>query len=140
MPTEFYGTVTYYSSPAIVGGVIKAYYSNNILCGEFTIENEGYYGLLSCLGDDNTTSTVEGAPFNSSITFSINSLPASSVGVNTTEGAAFRRVDIAVPILRCGDNFCDPRESYATCPEDCTPSNTTGNGTGTGTGTGGGGD
>ena len=62
IPTEFYGTATIYDTArtAIPAGSTVTVYAGNVSCGAFTISNSGYYGALSCIGDDNYTVTDEG--------------------------------------------------------------------------------
>ncbi|MBN1156165.1 hypothetical protein JXA85_00980 [Candidatus Woesearchaeota archaeon] len=72
---EFYGNVTINHTSAPVGTGITAYDADGVLCGSFSVVNTGYYGLLSCNGDDLDTSGDEGAISGENITFRINSLP-----------------------------------------------------------------
>jgi hypothetical protein len=72
---EFYGTVALNLTNAPAGTIITAYDQSGIFCGRFTVVNSGYYGLLSCDGDDPDTTEDEGASSAENITFYINSLP-----------------------------------------------------------------
>ncbi|MFH1649972.1 MAG: hypothetical protein ABIA93_05465 [Candidatus Woesearchaeota archaeon] len=142
LPTEFYGTVHANNDAGAIGAVIRAYDSDNVLCGMFTIVNVGYYGLLSCTGDDITTATDEGAREGNVIRFTYNGNPASAWGQTTWSSGTFHIVDITYPELVCGDNFCDDQfETCKLCEADCgtcPPAGTGGTG-GTGGGGGGGG-
>lgn len=141
LPTEYYGTVTYYNEPAASGMLVEAYDSQENKCGEFNVRNAGYFGLLSCQGDDELTTMIEGPVEGETTNFIIDGLEASVFGNNTWDAGTFKYVDLVVPKVVCGDGFCDSRESCAACPEDCGPcetaeTNVTGNETGEGTGGG----
>src|SRR3989344_4131336 len=78
LPTEFYGKVTSYNTPAASGSV--KVYAGSTLCGSFSIVNGGYYGVLSCLGDDNQTGAVEGGMQGQNLTFRLNTNPVTAFG------------------------------------------------------------
>lgn len=118
LPTEFYGSVTYYNNPA-GGKTIYAYYTNDTLCGSFQITTAGYYGLLSCLGDDLSSGSIEGAVDGENISLYVGNQPASMFGDNTWNESEFKQVNLVVPQIRCGDNFCDATESCSLCDLDC---------------------
>jgi hypothetical protein len=155
--TEYYGTITYYTdnnTPVPVGSSVIAYYRNstfNVSCGSFSSVYLGYYGSLSCLGDDIDTIQTEGGKTGEEIVFYINGVEATPTGDASWEFGKYKRVDL-VPIPRCGDTKCNIGESCTYCSEDCglCPTNFTinqtgnitngtgGNETGGGTQTGGG--
>jgi hypothetical protein len=148
IPTEFYGRATWYdqnSTPLPVGTSITLY-SGNISCGTFSIVNAGYYGVASCLGDDNYTLLDEGADIGQNIIFQIGTDTAQAFGDTVWYAEDYHMVNITPP-PRCGNNHCELTESCTYCIQDCglCPNATVGNGTGgvggngTGGGTGGGG-
>ncbi|MFH1916360.1 MAG: hypothetical protein ABIJ21_03790 [Nanoarchaeota archaeon] len=120
LPTEFYGSVKVYNDNASTGLVIRVYDPGAQQCGRFTTVNSGYYGVLSCMGDwEETNATDEGAGVGNVLNFTFDSLETSLIGDPTYEPGTFKRVDIVVPKLVCGDGFCDSLESQQTCPDDC---------------------
>ncbi|MBN1793071.1 hypothetical protein JW826_05295 [Candidatus Woesearchaeota archaeon] len=152
LPTEFYGRMRDYNNNASVGEVVNAYDESGTLCGTFIIVNQGYYGVLTCTGDDPETSADEGAVAGENITFRYKGSFTTARGEVTWELGTFKNVNLTYPVVYCGDYFCDAEyESTFTCPFDCpqynasqnvttnATSNTTGNATGGGTGTGSGG-
>ena len=112
LPTEFYGNVTDYKllqgfiSPGQTGKVIRAYDSSGVLCGSFSIQNQGYYGVLSCLGDDDSTATDEGATIGEEIRFTYDNLSAFSFGEKTYSVGEYHVVNIIFPAITCGDEIC----------------------------------
>lgn len=139
IPTEYYGSVTIYDNnrtPMPIGTQIQAY-AGNVSCGQFTVSNFGYYGVLSCLGDDDYTATDEGALYGQNIVFSIDNLTAQSFGDSVWYYGEYHMVNLS-PIPKCPNSWCEVTESCVTCAEDCNrcPINFTGNGTGTGSGGG----
>jgi hypothetical protein len=124
LPTEFYGTLTSYNSPAT--GTIKAY-AGTISCGTFYASNTGYYGVLSCFGKDTDDSNATGGVESQVITFTYNGNPTTATGDNTFTSGSFKWVNITYPIVFCGDSFCDSLESCFACPSDCGECNATGN-------------
>jgi membrane protein implicated in regulation of membrane protease activity len=120
IPTEFYGTATIYdynSTPLPAGTRIDTY-AGNISCGTFTIVNRGFYGVLTCLGNDNYTDTVEGAIFGQNIIFRINNETAQTFGDTVWYYGIYQRVNLT-PIPRCGNGWCELTEDCITCQEDC---------------------
>ncbi len=91
---EFYGNVTFNGTAAPVNTNITAYDVNGTLCGMFFIGIEGYYGLLSCDGDDINTTEDEGALSDENITFRINNRSASASGNYSWVSGRFSRVDL----------------------------------------------
>jgi hypothetical protein len=79
--TEFYGYVfAHNGSAATAGTYIRAYDSANNLCGAFNVSAAGYYGLLSCTGDDSSTNADEGPTNLENISFTIDGGNAYRVG------------------------------------------------------------
>ncbi len=118
--SEYYGRVYYYdqnSTPFPAGTLINAYV-NNISCGNFTTSLEGYYGLISCLGDDLYTNNTEGGEEGEGIIFYINGREALGLGDDVWYEGGVTRIDI-YPIPVCGDGLCNIGESCSTCPDDC---------------------
>src|SRR3989338_9816526 len=68
-PNEYYGTVIYNNARLSSGSTIYAYDENNVACGYFNITTSGFFGLLSCSGDDTQTLADEGATSSSAVTF-----------------------------------------------------------------------
>ncbi|MBW2970908.1 hypothetical protein KY320_01980, partial [Candidatus Woesearchaeota archaeon] len=91
---EFYGNVSMPGSQAVPGIVIWAYDGQGVVCGNFTIVNEGYYGLLSCNGDDDATSEDEGALQSENITFKINTTNAMCFGDYSWDSGEFKEVNL----------------------------------------------
>jgi len=87
---EFYGNLTHNSSPVPVGSVVTAYDPDGVLCGSFTVVNEGHFGLLSCDGDDSSTPEDEGALEGDSISFFIDGMPTRFFYNNTWSAASFK--------------------------------------------------
>ncbi|MBN2052960.1 hypothetical protein JW756_05630 [Candidatus Woesearchaeota archaeon] len=150
LPTEFYGVIRSYNYNGSAGQTIHAYDSDGTLCGSFTIVNEGYYGILTCNGDDPETSTDEGAITGENITFRYLGGYTTLAGDDSWDAGEFHYVNITYPVVYCGDNFCDSwYENAISCPSDCPTYNGTinitfnqtnisgGGGGGTGTGEGG---
>jgi hypothetical protein len=135
LPTEFYGAIRVYNFNASPGEVVQAYDNNGILCGSFTIVNSGFYGSLTCRGDDPETVIDEGATAGENIIFRFRGGFTTIRGNATWGYGVFQYVNITFPVVYCGDNFCDSLyENYYNCPSDCPLSNGTSNTTGNTTG------
>jgi len=120
LPTEFYGRVRYYNANATAGGLIRAFDNNGIECGSFVIVNDGFYGSLTCGGDDPETSTDEGATMGENISFRYMGGYATVMGNNTWGYGVFQYVNLTYPVVFCGDYFCDAwYEDYYSCLNDC---------------------
>jgi len=66
---DFYG----YSPQFIKGDRITVYDEQNVLCGEYTIDTNGQYGLMSVYGDDPLSKDIdEGAVPGEGLTFYLN--------------------------------------------------------------------
>ena len=125
LPTEFYGVVKYYNGNAS-SGVITAY-AGNVSCGLFNIVNQGFYGVLSCVGADTDSSNSSGATDSQTITFRYNGNPTTAIGDATFTSGLFKFVNITFPKVFCGDSFCDSLENCVSCELDCNSCNFTGN-------------
>ena len=135
LPTEFYGTIKNYNVNASTGTITA--YAGNTTCGSFTIVNAGFYGVLSCIGQDTDKGNSIGAVDGQNITFRYNNNPTTIRGDNTFISGTFKFVNITYPVVYCGDGFCDALEDCGSCELDCgscnfngnISQNTTGNGT-----------
>ena len=120
LPTEFYGVIRDYNYNGSPGEVVQAYDSDGVLCGSFTIVNSGFYGSLTCKGDDPETPVDEGATAGENITFKYKGGFTTVMGNNTWGYGVFQYVNLTYPVVYCGDNFCDAwYENNYNCPEDC---------------------
>jgi len=120
LPTEFYGRVRDYNLNASAGSLVQAYDSSGVLCGSFTIVNSGFYGSLTCRGDDPETTSDEGAAPGESIVFRYKGSYTTIIGNNTWDYGVFRYVNLTYPVVFCGDYFCDSLyENSSNCPFDC---------------------
>lgn len=133
IPTEFYGSATHYdlNSTPLPSGTLVEIYAGNLTCGTFSVQNQGYYGALSCIGDDNYTSETEGAQYGQNIIFTINNETAQVFGDTVWYYGEYHMVNIT-PVPRCGNGRCELTESCIVCAEDCglCPTNVSGNVTG----------
>ena len=69
---DFVGTrFLVFGEPASVGDEIGVFTEAGILCGSFTVKNEGQYGSLHVYGDDPTTEEIEGALPNDRLIFKV---------------------------------------------------------------------
>ncbi|MFH1505735.1 MAG: hypothetical protein ABIE94_01965 [archaeon] len=118
-PTEFYGTIRFFNTNVTIGRVVRAYDSSGALCGRFTVINPGVYGTLTCTGDDPDTPGDEGAVTGETIRFTVSNFNSTINGLYTWSSGTFRRVDMVVPEIVCGDDYCDLVETCASCPGDC---------------------
>lgn len=120
LPTEFYGRVRDYNFNGTAGEAISAYDTNGVLCGSFTIVNSGFFGSLTCIGDDPETEEDEGAAPGESIVFRYKGSYTTIMGNNSWDYGAFRYVNLTYPVVYCGDYFCDALyENNLNCPFDC---------------------
>ncbi|MBW2974264.1 hypothetical protein KY366_00970 [Candidatus Woesearchaeota archaeon] len=93
---EFYGNITMNDSLALPGVNVTAYDADNVVCGYFVVSNEGYYGSLSCNGDDASTAADEGAEDGDTILFYVNSSRAFITGNTTWHSGAFSFVNLSI--------------------------------------------
>ena len=112
LPTEFYGTIMYYNEKAPANYHITAK-SQNTTCGLFLIKNTGYFGVLSCKGDINDTSILEGPVNDEEVKFSFRGEEATIFGDATYEPGEYKNLSLIVPKIVCGDKFC--QKTYETC-------------------------
>ncbi|MBM4465248.1 MAG: hypothetical protein FJ014_06835 [Chloroflexi bacterium] len=78
----FSSNTTFFGQPVPVGAVIAAFDPQGVQCGQFTVVEEGKYGLLACYGDDPATPEDEGPQPGEPISFKINGLPATPVPIS----------------------------------------------------------
>ena len=130
---NFFSANTWFlGQPVPVDAVIAAFDPDGVQCGEFTVIEEGKYGLMPCYGDDTMTPGVdEGAEAGDVITFTINSLPAVALGPDdpiwTSHGDKWE-VDLRVPDSD-GDGVFDGEDN---CPLVPNPDQTDTDGDGLG--------
>ena len=103
---NFFSAKTWFlGEPVPVGAVIAAFDPDGVQCGEFTVGEEGKYGLMPCYGDEKPPSPTpdpvdEGAEQGDVISFTINDLPAVTSGPDdpiwTRHGDKWE-VDLRVP-------------------------------------------
>ncbi|MGV8162893.1 MAG: hypothetical protein ACP5N2_06200 [Candidatus Nanoarchaeia archaeon] len=165
LPTEIYGRARVFNQQAPVGTIVSVFDSNDNLCGTYRLGVSGYFGVLTCRGEDEISS---GPIENEVLKFRINNQVASSAVLtgytqplsnntassNTTkygiynvseitwQSGFFKEVLLVIPTLICGDAFCDSLENCNTCAADCgvcPPHDNDGNETEGGSGGGGGG-
>lgn len=98
---NFFSANTWFlGQPVSVGAVITAFDSQGVKCGEFTVQEEGKYGLMPCYRDDDTTPEDDGADPGDVISFTINGLPAVTSGPDDpiwTSHGDRREVNLQVP-------------------------------------------
>jgi len=92
---EFYGIVTINDTNATAGVVITVYDIGGTKCGEFTVVNEGYYGLLSCNGDDLGSGQDEGAIQDEEIAFYVDGKRAVAFGNDSWDSGVFQMVNLS---------------------------------------------
>lgn len=118
---EIYGNISLNNVPVQLNTLVLAYDNQDILCGRFTIVYPGRFGLLSCNGDDPSTTADEGAQPNERIRFYANNTQA-IVFNETQENSTWNEANfryVRLRILHCGDRFCDIPENCSTCSNDC---------------------
>ncbi len=126
LPMELYGRAISFNAPVTPGTPVTALDSEGNPCGFFTVRYPGYFGVLSCIGE-NTTLNGTGASPGENIRFRIGGFPASilfndsleGIGNLSWEGGEFVNITIVSPPIVCGDGFCDNYENHLNCPEDC---------------------
>jgi hypothetical protein len=130
LPTEYYGIVRQFNFNATPGAIVTAFDNSGKQCGRFVVVNTGFYGSLTCSGDDPETTQDEGAVPFESISFRLNGGFTTLKGDNNWSPGKFKMVNITYPIVFCGDAFCDIEyENTFTCPFDCPPFNASSNAT-----------
>jgi|GEM_PF-3253908 len=88
---EFYGKVLNYSG---TGVAVTLKDPGGTTCGQYTLINNTYYGLLSCRGDDPETIVDEGAVTGETITFFLNDSFTIVNGNVSWEEGVFHEVNI----------------------------------------------
>jgi len=73
LPDSYYGTFSINHSAAAVGSTLIVKTLGGIQCGTFNVKNSGYYGILTCEGNDNETPATEGPVPGQNISFYYNS-------------------------------------------------------------------
>ncbi|NOZ80375.1 MAG: hypothetical protein GXP63_01770 [DPANN group archaeon] len=124
--TEFYGNVTENGSVVSSGTMITAYDGDGVLCGSFTMVHDGYFGLLSCNGDDAGTSVDEGAVTGENITFFIDGNPTRRFFNFTWISAAFQFVSLDrnyPPVLSIDDLLNSTEDVHYTYDVNATDPN-----------------
>jgi hypothetical protein len=133
IPNEFYGTITIYDAnrtPFPIGTVIQAT-AGGVDCGTFSVVSPGYYGVLTCLGDDTYSSIDEGASHGQNVVFTVNGNSTLTTGDTVWYYGEYHVVNLTLS-PSCPNNHCEITESCITCAEDCgfCADNSTGNETG----------
>ena len=117
---EYYGLLRTESNSSPAGTVVIARWQGTE-CGRFTSGNPGYYGLLSCNGDDTETAALEGSPPFGNISFYLlNGSQLRTQGDTVWTSGAYLWVNLSTPPV-CGDFYCDIifGEGCKNCPLDC---------------------
>ena len=98
---NFYsGNTLFLDQPVPVGAVVAAFDPQGVECGQCTVGFEGKYGVLPCYRDDATTPENDGADPGDLIRFTINGLPAITLGPDDpiwTSHGDLREVNLQVP-------------------------------------------
>jgi len=142
LPTEFYGKVRAFNQQVSAGTIISVYDSSNNVCGTYTTRQLGYFGVLTCRGEDDLN---DGPIENEIVSFKIGNQYATAlvltgyVGNDSTssnssnnvrheiygvtnvtwQSRIFKEVILVIPPLVCGDAFCDTYENCNSCTLDC---------------------
>ena len=86
--------------PLPAGSVVRAYDPQGVLCGEFTVDSAGRYGLMPVYRDDATTPNIdEGADPGDTIRFTIDGKPAEASGPDVPvwqSNGDVRKVNLAI--------------------------------------------
>ena len=104
-PCSFWGRAWINFTNITSGDIIRAYDPQNVLCGSWTHPGgaypDGFYGFLSCVGDDLGTPGDEGAIAGDLINFTINGNQATVIGGNATwVSGASREVNLSsIPVV-----------------------------------------
>src|SRR3989338_2886015 len=77
---EYYGTVVNKLGASFPAGTNVSFYdADGVLCGQYNVTSTGYYGFLSCNGDDPDTAVDEGADEGDALSFLINNETAGTL-------------------------------------------------------------
>ncbi|MEI8080743.1 MAG: hypothetical protein WCI74_02745, partial [Actinomycetes bacterium] len=80
----FYGfNSTLDSMPLPVGSVVRAFNPRGGLAGEYIVEHVGWYGVMAVYRDDPNTTVDEGLRPGETVSFAVNSWPATTLGPDT---------------------------------------------------------
>ena len=97
---NFYSQSSYLDGqPLPVGAVVQAYNPRGVLAGQFTVTTQGWYGLMPVYGDDPNTPQDEGLRPGEVVSFTINGLPARTMGPDTpiwTTNGDLKQVNLVV--------------------------------------------
>ena len=89
--------------PVPAGAVVRAYDAQGALCGEYTVQVDGQYGLMAVYADDPLTAQVdEGAEPGDVISFKIDDDSANPMGPDDTvwgSSGQVKNVDLDVPAV-----------------------------------------
>jgi len=88
--------------PVPVGAMVKAYNPRGVQCGEFTVIEPGFYGLMPVYRDDLETPEDEGMLPGEEVTFTINDIPARPQGPDDTVWDAngnVKQVDLVASVV-----------------------------------------
>ena len=93
---EFHGWVIIEGEHAPSGTRVKVSDSQGVVCGETITDEEGTYGLLSCVGDDPSTAEDEGAEDKEGLIFYVNDVKMNTQDSVFWESGSFREVNLVV--------------------------------------------
>ena len=100
---EYYGTVVNKLGASFPAGTNVSFYdADGVLCGQYNVTSTGYYGFLSCNGDDPDTAVDEGADEGDALSFLINNETAGTLNDSVWSSGTFKRVDLFInrpPVL-----------------------------------------
>jgi len=99
---NFYSqSTTVNGQPVAVGTLIEAFDPQGTKCGETIVSHADWYGVLTCYGDDSSTSQDEGASPGDTITFHIDGVVAAAQGPDSavwTNNGDIRQVNLVVSV------------------------------------------
>lgn len=94
--SEYYGWVIVDGAYAPAGTEIVVKDREGIVCGKTVLVEQGKYGLLSCLGDDPSTSIDEGAIEGEGLIFYVDGVKLSTENSVYWSAGSFREVNMIV--------------------------------------------
>lgn len=95
LPHEFYGLAVVDGAYAAQGKVIEVLDSSGARCGSFMLREPGFYGYLSCNGDDPGTAQDEGASPGEPLLFVVDGTAINTTGMRWRSGA-FSEVNLLI--------------------------------------------
>ena len=95
LPHEFHGLAVIDGAYAAQGTVIEVLDSSGARCGSFTLKEPGFYGYLSCNGDDPSTAQDEGASPGEDLLFVVDGAVINTTGMRWRSGA-FSEVNLLI--------------------------------------------